>query len=395
MELRKTICFCVDVNHSIQLCNALRDAGVEAEHIDASLTDAQRDDILHRFRRTDASASKPLQVLTNCMIATEGFDAPSCSAVVLARPTKSRGLFMQMVGRGLRTAPGKTECVFFDCSGLVQEHGLPSDPLNYTLENGLLILRDSESDCSRPPIAGSDALELDLNEMRLLRYVQLKITRLDAYETARKGMPVAKLQQYGTVVNRFALSGSDGDFSLDGFTFETTHTFQQSVIGLMVGNTMHGDDHRAAAKMDPGLNLKRYETGGNGRVFSFDVAIFNKRRIYFDDSAGPSKLLEQLVALVGEFVTDEFVTDESDERSLVSAHFAAQFKICIRKGYKTGWVYHRLQARWGDQVLKRVGYDYKTWSKDPNIVNTNSINTVDPQAHPRVPIRVLTLPSSW
>lgn len=185
MELRKFFFFAVDVNHSLHLRDALRNAGVEAEHLDGSTSETDR-----RFRQTDASGSKQVQVLTNCMIATEGFDVLLCSAEVLARPTKSLGLFIQMVGRGLRTAPGKTDCILLDCGGLVDEHGLPSDPLKYTLEDGL-VPRDTEQENdsleTRTVHSDLDSV-LRLREMKQFLYLQLKITR----KTARE-VPVAKL----------------------------------------------------------------------------------------------------------------------------------------------------------------------------------------------------------
>jgi hypothetical protein len=67
-----------------------------------------------------------LQVLTNCMVLTEGFDAPHTSCVVVARPTKSPGLYVQMVGRGLRPAPGKTDALLLDVMGAASRHKLAS-----------------------------------------------------------------------------------------------------------------------------------------------------------------------------------------------------------------------------------------------------------------------------
>jgi hypothetical protein len=68
------------------------------------------------------------------MVLTEGFDCPDIGCIILARPTKKMGLFRQMIGRGLRPAPGKSDVVILDHSGAVFEHGLPEDrvvwPLN-------------------------------------------------------------------------------------------------------------------------------------------------------------------------------------------------------------------------------------------------------------------------
>src|SRR5262249_21555994 len=90
-------------------------------------TDA-RDAILARLE------SGETEVVTNCMVLTEGFDCPDIGCIVLARPTKKMGLFRQMIGRGLRPADGKSDCVILDHSGAVFRHGLPEDHVQWTLD---------------------------------------------------------------------------------------------------------------------------------------------------------------------------------------------------------------------------------------------------------------------
>lgn len=68
------------------------------------------------------------QVLTNCMVATEGFDLPAISCVVMGRPTKSRGLFVQMLGRGTRPYPGKADLLALDVVGVAGDKNLCSVP---------------------------------------------------------------------------------------------------------------------------------------------------------------------------------------------------------------------------------------------------------------------------
>ena len=68
------------------------------------------------------------------MVLTEGFDCPDIGCIILARPTKKMGLFRQMIGRGLRPADGKSDCVILDHSGAVFRHGLPEDHVEWTLD---------------------------------------------------------------------------------------------------------------------------------------------------------------------------------------------------------------------------------------------------------------------
>jgi DNA repair protein RadD len=122
-----TIAFCCNVPHSKHTCDRFRLAGVLAEHIDASTPPEERKRIL-----ADLAAGK-VEVVCNCGILTEGFDAPNVGCIIMARPTKSVVLFRQMIGRGLRTAPGKTHCLVLDHSGAVFRHGFAEDRVEWAL----------------------------------------------------------------------------------------------------------------------------------------------------------------------------------------------------------------------------------------------------------------------
>lgn len=127
-ERRRSIVFCVDVAHSLHVCSEFRKSGVNAEHLDGSTPLHDRNAILERLR------SGATEVVTNCQVLTEGFDAPNVSCIVLARPTKQLGLFRQMAGRGLRPAENKANLKLLDHSGAVFRHGLLEDRITWTLD---------------------------------------------------------------------------------------------------------------------------------------------------------------------------------------------------------------------------------------------------------------------
>jgi DNA repair protein RadD len=127
-ERRKTVAFAVDVAHSMHIRDEFVRAGVRAEHIDGKTPKAERDGILGRLR------SGELELVTNCMVLTEGRDMPDVSCCILARPTKKMGLYRQMLGRVLRAAEGKADAIVLDHSGAVFRHGLPEDPVDWTLD---------------------------------------------------------------------------------------------------------------------------------------------------------------------------------------------------------------------------------------------------------------------
>jgi len=122
-----TIAFCCNVAHSKHTCDQFRLAGVLAEHIDASTPADERKAILARLAKGE------IEVVCNCGILTEGFDAPNVGCIIMARPTKSTVLFRQMIGRGLRPAPGKEYCLVLDHSGAVFRHGFAEDRVEWTL----------------------------------------------------------------------------------------------------------------------------------------------------------------------------------------------------------------------------------------------------------------------
>ncbi len=127
-ERRRTIVFAVDVGHSVHIRDEFVKAGVKCEHLDGTTDKDERKAILARLDSGDT------EVVTNCMVLTEGFDCPPVGCIVLARPTKQLGLYRQMAGRGLRPAEGKYNLILIDHSGAVHRHGLLEDEITWTLE---------------------------------------------------------------------------------------------------------------------------------------------------------------------------------------------------------------------------------------------------------------------
>jgi superfamily II DNA or RNA helicase len=105
-DWRQTLCFTVDIQHGKDLAQAFTANGIAATAVWGD--DADRKDKLAQYE-----AGKT-QVLCNCALLTEGFDSPSTSCIILARPTKSGTLYTQMVGRGTRLHPGKENCTVID-----------------------------------------------------------------------------------------------------------------------------------------------------------------------------------------------------------------------------------------------------------------------------------------
>ncbi len=115
--------FCCGVKHAEMAIACLRSMGMQSVGIITGETPADE-----REGRIAAFKSRNLRCLVNVNVLTTGFDAPHVDMVVLLRPTCSAGLYAQMVGRGLRKASGKTDCLVLDMGANIERHG-PIDAL--------------------------------------------------------------------------------------------------------------------------------------------------------------------------------------------------------------------------------------------------------------------------
>ena len=125
---RPTIVFAAGVKHSIHLRDEFVRAGVRAVHVDGNMTTHERD------KAIGGLLDGTYQVVTNCMVLTEGFDMPELSCCVLVRPTKNIGLYLQMAGRVLRPSSGKDDTIIIDHSGNVYQHGFVADDHGWQLD---------------------------------------------------------------------------------------------------------------------------------------------------------------------------------------------------------------------------------------------------------------------
>lgn len=119
---RPGVVFTPTVDTAQSMAEAFTAAGIPAAAIWGDMPKGDRAAVLEQYK------TGTVQVLANCMVLTEGFDAPWTSCVVIARPTKSAGLYCQMAGRALRLSPetGKTDALILDVMGASTRHKLAS-----------------------------------------------------------------------------------------------------------------------------------------------------------------------------------------------------------------------------------------------------------------------------
>ena len=125
---RQTIVYAISVDHAHNLTAVFRNAGVPATALLGSTKDKERAALISGFK------NGIFRVLVNVAVATEGFDLPDASCVVITRPTKSLTLYLQMVGRGLRPKEDNGNCLILDMAANAEVHGLPENDREWSLE---------------------------------------------------------------------------------------------------------------------------------------------------------------------------------------------------------------------------------------------------------------------
>ncbi|KAL3455786.1 P-loop containing nucleoside triphosphate hydrolase protein [Aspergillus heterothallicus] len=218
-ERMSTLVFCVDIEHTKQLTATFREYGIDARYITGATPKITRDEQLHKFR------DREYPVLLNCGLFTEGTDIPNIDCVLLARPTRSRNLLIQMIGRGLRLYPGKKDCHIIDMVATL-ETGVISTPTLFGLHPDE-ILKDATTEQLREKKSGvedgpSGNQELHAEDSSDVPDVKLTFTKYDTIYDLIHDMKSEKhirsLSHYawvGVGENKFVLSGGSGWLTID------------------------------------------------------------------------------------------------------------------------------------------------------------------------------------
>ena len=123
----QTIVFCINIAHAKIVAGMFHVLGHKSAVISSENSKEERNQIVDDFR------SGRIKLLVSVDIISEGFDVPECGAVILLRPTKSLSLYMQQVGRALRTSPGKKEAIILDHAGNCFRHGIATQDREWEL----------------------------------------------------------------------------------------------------------------------------------------------------------------------------------------------------------------------------------------------------------------------
>ena len=184
---RRCIVFCVNVAHAQELAARFREAGIRAAAVWGAMPKEERRTTLAQL------SSGALDVVTNCNVLTEGFDEPRVACILMGRPTRSRLLYAQMVGRGTRLHPEKADLLVIDVADNSRKHTLAGLHALFDL-NPALDLRGSNA------LAMADRLRavadrypwVDIQRIKTPQDLELIAERIDLFRFA----PPDEVQPY-------------------------------------------------------------------------------------------------------------------------------------------------------------------------------------------------------
>lgn len=139
---KSTLVFCVDLAHVAGLTHTYREFGYDARYVTGDTPKVERGEILDAFKRGE------FPVLVNCGVFTEGTDIPNIDCIVLARPTRSKNLLVQMIGRGMRLHKGKKNCHIIDLVSSLST-GVVTTPTLFGLDPNLIMDKATVKDIER------------------------------------------------------------------------------------------------------------------------------------------------------------------------------------------------------------------------------------------------------
>ena len=123
---RRWLVFATGIDHSDHVALELKDRGIAARSVHSKTGSTERDEAVAWFKAPDDGR---VRALVNNGVFTTGFNCPEVDLIAMLRPTKSAGLWVQMLGRGTRPAPGKTNCLVLDFAGNTKRLGPVNDPV--------------------------------------------------------------------------------------------------------------------------------------------------------------------------------------------------------------------------------------------------------------------------
>lgn len=174
---RRAIVFCVNVAHAQSVCAAFEAAGVPTAAVWGAMPPGDRRAALDSF------AAGSVRVLTNCNVLSEGFDEPRIDCVMMARPTRSKLLYVQMVGRGTRRHPEKRDLVVIDVADNTRKHALAGLHHLFDLPPAMSLEgADAQEVVERVERLAESCPWVDISRIRSTEELEIAAERIDLFD---------------------------------------------------------------------------------------------------------------------------------------------------------------------------------------------------------------------
>ena len=213
--LKSTLLFAVDVEHVKQLCDLFTRNNIKAKYVIGKTKDSNRDIIVNEFKNGE------LEILINCGIFTEGTDIPNIDCILLCRPTKSRALLVQMIGRGLRLHHSKAHCNIIDFIGASNV--------------GVI---------SVPTLVGIDKYSEPLDEVTIASLQEIK-KEMDIKINEREKRVVEELQESNNIYHSMLMNSTAMDLTLTSYedfkSFHETYSLDNKASPQILENKYFKD----------------------------------------------------------------------------------------------------------------------------------------------------------
>ena len=298
---RKTIIFASSISHSQHIIEKFRLSGLQAAHIDGTMRTSDRERILNDWK------TNGLDIVSNCQILTEGFDYPELSCCVLARPTKSLSLYLQMPGRVMRIANGKNDAIILDHAGNIAEHGVPHAERIWTLEGSAKKRKVEKPHACFLPGCGMMFVEQEAGAIWWIAEDQSAV-----------------IENYRFMARKFERMESTGS-KKKLIVCPSCHHASCKFCGQFIHVTSHDElicDHCHATYCKERQLIEN-----------------NEKSVLPESVDGTLSIIEE------NGIVSEKITVKNEYNRLLN--------VAREKGYKRGWVWHRLKEKFGDHKLMR------------------------------------------
>lgn len=199
---RQAIAYCVNIQHSKEICEMFNSKGVSAKHIDSKTNEKERQQVMEEFKNGE------FKILCNCNLISEGITLPTASVGLLLRPTLSLPLYIQQACRVLTPMEGK-KAIIIDYAGNVLKHGLPTQDRDWSLnkkvkeytnenEKGefkLRICKECFSTFETAPICPYCGAEYELDPIEIQNMKEIELKKIEEMKAERKAEFAGAVQE--------------------------------------------------------------------------------------------------------------------------------------------------------------------------------------------------------